>query len=110
MSNLVSFEGKDNQQPLWDAMGELLGDQIMAVHFKGKNFAPDGTMLHTSLEDACTDYAGAFAMLRTLPQAVARSARGGRARPRCQRYCFYQTVFLRCNAASFCPTGPEYLH
>ena len=66
MSNLVSFEGKDNQQPLWDAMGELLGDKIKAVHFKGKNFAPDGTMLHTSLEDSCTDYAGAFAMLRTL--------------------------------------------
>ena len=37
MSNLVSFEGKDNQQPLWDAMGELLGDKIKAVHFKGKN-------------------------------------------------------------------------
>lgn len=33
MSNLVSFEGKDNQQPLWDAMGELLGDKIKAVHF-----------------------------------------------------------------------------
>lgn len=70
MSNLVSFEGKDNQQPLWDAMGELLGDKIKAVHFKGKNFAPDGTMLHTSLEDSCTDYAGAFAMLRTLPQPL----------------------------------------
>jgi len=65
-----SFEGKDNQQPLWDAMGELLGDKIKAVHFKGKNFAPDGTMLHTSLEDSCTDYAGAFAMLRTLPQPL----------------------------------------
>ena len=63
-------EGKDNQQPLWDAMGELLGDKIKAVHFKGKNFAPDGTMLHTSLEDSCTDYAGAFAMLRTLPQPL----------------------------------------
>ncbi len=70
MSNLVSFEGKDNEQPLWDAMGELLGDKIKAVHFKGKNFAPDGTMLHTSLEDSCTDYAGAFAMLRTLPQPL----------------------------------------
>ena len=70
MSNLVSFEGKDNQQPLWDAMGELLGDKIKAVHFKGKNFASDGTMLHTSLEDSCTDYAGAFAMLRTLPQPL----------------------------------------
>ena len=32
--------------------------------------APDGTMLHTSLEDSCTDYAGAFAMLRTLPQPL----------------------------------------
>lgn len=27
-------------------------------------------MLHTSLEDSCTDYAGAFAMLRTLPQPL----------------------------------------
>lgn len=50
MSNLVSFEGKDSQQPLWDAMGELLGDKIKAVHFKGKNFAPDGTMLRTLLQ------------------------------------------------------------
>ena len=48
----------------------LVGDKIKAVHFKGKNFAPDGTMLHTSLEDSCTDYAGAFAMLRTLPQPL----------------------------------------
>ena len=102
MSNLVSFEGKDNQQPLWDAMGELLGDKIKAVHFKGKNFAPDGTMLHRLRRCLCHAAHPAA--------AVARSARGSRARPRCQRYCFYQTVFLRCNAASFCPTGPEYLH
>ena len=49
-------------------VGELLGDQIVAVHFKGQAFAPDGGLLHTSLEDSLTDYAGAFAMLRQLPQ------------------------------------------
>ena len=31
-------------------------------------FAPDGSLLHTSLEESRTDYAGAFAMLRQLPQ------------------------------------------
>lgn len=107
MSNLVSFEGKDNQQPLWDAMGELLGDKIKAVHFKGKNFGvgrhhaahQPGRFLHRLRRCLCHAAHPAA--------AVARSARGSRARPCCQRYCFYQTVFL---TASFCPTGPEYLH
>ena len=51
------------------ALGVIL-DMSNLVSFEGKNFAPDGTMLHTSLEDSCTDYAGAFAMLRTLPQPL----------------------------------------
>ena len=69
----LAFHNKTTEEALLaqvNAMGELLGDKIKAVHFKGKNFAPDGTMLHTSLEDSCTDYAGAFAMLRTLPQPL----------------------------------------
>ena len=59
MSNLVDAG---------NVVGELLGDQIVTVHFKGQAFAPDGGLLHTSLEDSLTDYAGAFAMLRQLPQ------------------------------------------
>lgn len=51
------------------ALGVIL-DMSNLVSFEGKDFAPDGTMLHTSLEDSCTDYAGAFAMLRTLPQPL----------------------------------------
>ena len=68
MCNLVSAENADEQDRIWYDMGALLGDQIVAVHFKGQAFAPDGSLLHTSLEESRTDYAGAFAMLRQLPQ------------------------------------------
>lgn len=68
MSNLVDAGNVGAQDRIWNDVGELLGDQIVAVHFKGQGFAPDGGLLHTSLEDSLTDYAGAFAMLRQLPQ------------------------------------------
>lgn len=68
MSNLVDAGNVGAQDRIWNDVGELLGDQIVAVHFKGQVFAPDGGLLHTSLEDSLTDYAGAFAMLRQLPQ------------------------------------------
>ena len=42
----------------------------MAVHFKGQNFKPDGTLYSTSLEESGVDYKGGFEMLRTLPQPV----------------------------------------
>ena len=64
MSNLVDAGNVGAQDRIWNDVGELLGDQIVAVHFKGQAFAPDGGLLHTSLEDSLTDYAGAFAMLR----------------------------------------------
>ena len=68
MSNLVDAGNVGAQDRIWNDVGELLGDQIVAVHFKGQAFAPDGGLLHTSLEDSLTDYAGAFAILRQLPQ------------------------------------------
>lgn len=68
MSNLVDAGNVGAQDRIWNDVGELLGDQIVAVHFKGQAFAPDDGLLHTSLEDSLTDYAGAFAMLRQLPQ------------------------------------------
>lgn len=68
MSNLLDAGNVGAQDRIWNDVGELLGDQIVAVHFKGQAFAPDGGLLHTSLEDSLTDYAGAFAMLRQLPQ------------------------------------------
>ena len=69
MSNLVDIDNVNAQDRIWNDMGELLGDKIVAVHFKGQAFEPDGGLIHTSLEDSLTDYAGAFAMLRRLPQA-----------------------------------------
>ena len=68
MSNLVDAGNVGAQDRIWNDVGELLGDQIVAVHFKGQAFALDGGLLHTSLEESLTDYAGAFAMLRQLPQ------------------------------------------
>lgn len=58
----------DAQRRIWDKVGSWYGDKIAAVHFKGQNFRPDGTLYSTSLEDSCVDYAGGFAMLKQLPQ------------------------------------------
>lgn len=70
MSNLVNAENVHDQARIWAQAGELLGDRIAAVHFKGQAFRPDGSYYSTSLEESATDYAGAFAMLRTLPQTL----------------------------------------
>ena len=70
LSNLVDADHVNAQDRIWNDIGELVGDKIVAVHFKGQAFNPDGSLLHTSLEDSLTDYAGAFAMLRQLPQEV----------------------------------------
>ena len=70
LSNLVDADNVNAQDRSWNDIGELVGDKIVAVHFKGQAFNPDGSLLHTSLEDSLTDYAGAFAMLRQLPQEV----------------------------------------
>lgn len=70
LSNLVDAGNVNAQDHIWNDIGELVGDKIVAVHFKGQAFNPDGSLLHTSLEDSLTDYAGAFAMLRQLPQEV----------------------------------------
>ena len=70
LSNLVDADNVNAQDRIWNGIGELVGDKIVAVHFKGQAFNPDGSLLHTSLEDSLTDYAGAFAMLRQLPQEV----------------------------------------
>ena len=59
----------DAQRRLWDKVGSWYGDKIVAVHFKGQNFQPNGTLYSTSLEDSCVDYAGGFEMLRQMPQA-----------------------------------------
>ena len=59
----------DAQRRIWDKVGSWYGDKITAVHFKGQNFQPDGTLYSTSLEDSCVDYADGFEMLRQMPQA-----------------------------------------
>ena len=60
----------DAQRRIWDKVGSWYGDKIAAVHFKGQNFRPDGTLYSTSLEDSCVDYAGGLAMLKQMPQAA----------------------------------------
>ena len=69
MSNLVDAGNVEQQEAIWDQVGELWGDKIVAVHFKGQSFKADGSLLSTSLEESRTDYAGAFAMLHQLPQS-----------------------------------------
>lgn len=69
MSNLVDGSNVDHQAAIWNQVGELWGDKIAAVHFKGQSFKADGSLMSTSLEESRTDYEGAFAMLHQLPQA-----------------------------------------
>ena len=73
--DLANYVGPENasvdaQRRIWDKVGSWYGDKIAAVHFKGQNFKPDGTLYSTSLEDSCVDYKGGFEMLRALPQPV----------------------------------------
>ena len=73
--DLANYVGPENasvdaQRRLWDKVGSWYGDKIVAVHFKGQNFRPDGTLYSTSLEDSCVDYKGGFEMLRALPQPL----------------------------------------
>lgn len=70
LCNLVSAEAAPHQASIWEEMGELLGDKIVAVHFKGQGFTPEGGFYSTSLEESQVDYAGGFAMLRQLPQTL----------------------------------------
>ena len=72
--DFANYIGPENaavnaQRRLWDKGGSWYGDKIVAVHFKGQNFQPDGTLYSASLEDSCVDYAGGFEMLRQMPQA-----------------------------------------
>ena len=53
MSNLVDAGNVGAQDRIWNDVGELLGDQIVAVHFKGQAFAPDGGLLHTPCCGSC---------------------------------------------------------
>lgn len=68
--NLLTADAVDRQDDLWDRVGALLGDRIVAVHFKGETFATDGSPRSASLEDSVIDFASAFRMLRTLPQTL----------------------------------------
>ncbi len=69
-ANLISAELVNQQKMVWEKAGELLGDKIVAVHFKGQNFAADGKRFSTSLEDSAIDYEGAFQMLKKLGQSL----------------------------------------
>ena len=68
--NLLTADAVNNQDDLWERVGALLGDRIVAVHFKGETFGPDGAPQSSSLEDSVIDFAGAFRMLRNLPQTL----------------------------------------
>nr|WP_317399615.1 sugar phosphate isomerase/epimerase family protein [uncultured Gemmiger sp.] len=68
--NLLTADAVQKQDALWERVGALLGDRIVAVHFKGETFGPDGAHPSSSLEDSVIDFDSAFRMLRTLPQTL----------------------------------------
>ena len=45
----------DAQRRIWDKVGSWYGDKIAAVHFKGQNFQPDGTLYQDKFAE--TDFA-----------------------------------------------------
>ena len=47
MSNLVDAGNVGAQDRIWNDVGELLGNQIVAVHFKGQAFAPSPALFCT---------------------------------------------------------------
>lgn len=65
-ANLLTADQVNCQQQLWDRTAELLGDKIVAIHFKGEIFDASGNPVSSSLEDSVVDYAGVFAMLKQL--------------------------------------------
>lgn len=68
--NLLTADAVAHQDQLWDRVGSLLGDRLVAVHFKGETFTPEGKPQSTSLEESVIDFSGAFRMLRALPQTL----------------------------------------
>ena len=68
--NLLTADAVAHQDQLWDRVGSLLGDRLVAVHFKGETFTPEGKPQSTSLEESVIDFSGAFRMLRALPQTM----------------------------------------
>ena len=68
--NLLTADAVHAQDQLWERVGSLLGDRIVAVHFKGEVFDAQGAPRSSSLEESVIDFAGAFRMLRTLPQTL----------------------------------------
>lgn len=68
--NLLTADQVDRQAQLWDRVGSLLGDKLVAVHFKGEVFDAEGRPRSASLEESVIDWDGASAMLRQLPQTL----------------------------------------
>lgn len=68
--NLLTADAVAHQDQLWDRVGSLLGDRLVAIHFKGETFTPEGKPQSTSLEESVIDFSGAFRMLRALPQTL----------------------------------------
>lgn len=68
--NLLTANMVDKQPALWERVGSLLGDKIIAVHYKGEAFDEAGNPVSTSLEDSVIDFDSAFEMLRALPQKL----------------------------------------
>ena len=56
--------------PTAEELGVTVGIEPVTLHSMNQAFDAEGGLLHTSLEESRTDYAGAFAMLRQLPQAT----------------------------------------
>lgn len=68
MSNLVDAGNVGAQDRIWNDVGELLGDQIVAVHLQGAGFCAGRRAAPHEPGGQPDRLRGAFAMLRQLPQ------------------------------------------
>lgn len=68
--NVLTADQVSCQEQLWQRTGELIGDKIVAMHFKGEGFDTEGNPLQTDLEHSVIDWEGVFRMMKAFPQRI----------------------------------------
>lgn len=68
--NILTADQVSCQEQLWQRTGELIGDQIVAMHFKGEGFDAEGNPLQTDLEHSVIDWDCVFRMMKQFSQTI----------------------------------------
>lgn len=68
--NILTADQVSDQEQLWQRTGELIGEKIAAIHFKGEGFDAEGNPLQTDLEHSVIDWDSVFRMMKKFPQTI----------------------------------------